>query len=255
MTINELERRFQNVQALLSAEEQQAIQQGIDKFKSGWYVHAAQYFFLGTFYAPISPLFTALLWIIGAFPFLCFPVTTFMFGNLRFFILCAKNNSDNAYLCRDVYLAVYYTVFFTVLFPLWLLTDIIWFLSVIFVLPFLFLGLILLELVVLPCGLCYYRCQRLNESGVFALKWKVKLVSSRLYHHYNKQTITTTMFDMAVDVSLPRISLCRSIFRNPVAGIFNGIHWQTYSYGNIDSVEHLTAEEVQMYEVLKQMNP
>ena len=166
-----------------------------------------------------------------------------MFIWLHFLILYAKNDSDNAYLCRDICSAVFGTVLFTVLFPLWLLTDIIWFLCYIFVLPFLFLGLILLELVVLPCGLCYYGCQRLNESGVFALKWKVKLVSSRV------------KFDMAVDVSLPRVSLCRSIFRNPVAGVFNGINWQTYNYGNIDSVEHLTAEEVQMYEVLKQMNP
>ena len=243
MTIKELERRFENVQALLSAEEQQAIQQGIDKFKSGWYIKAEQLFFLGTFYAPISPLFTALFGIIGAFPFLCFPVTTLMLRMLRFFILCAKNNSDNAYLCIDIYVAVFYTVLFTVLFPLWLLTDIIWFLCYIFVLPFLFLGLILLELVVLPCGLCYYGCRRLNESGVFALKWKVKLVSS------------SVKFDMAVDVSLPRVSLCQSIFRNPVAGVFTGINWQTYSYGNIDSIKHLTAEEVQMYEVLKQMNP
>ena len=43
--------------------------------------------------------------------------------------------------------------------------------------------------------------------------------------------------------------------KSRVAGIFHGIYWHSYSYGNIDSVVYLTAEELQIYKVLKRTNP
>ena len=153
-------------------------------------------------------------------------------------------------------LAIYTAVCYTITFPLALLMDIFFLIfCLVFVLPLLFLVLVPVELALLFFGLCYYRCQRLKESGVFALKWKLKLISSVQTQQFGLQTLIITYFDTAVDVSLPRVSLCRSIFCNRVAGIFHGIYWHSYSYGNIDNVEHLTAEEVQMYEVLKRTNP
>ena len=236
------------MQSSLTSEEEQAIQQGINKFKSGWYVNAVQRFYLGTFYTPISPLFTALLWMVGSFPYCCFPMTSRVYYILCF--LCVK---DNTSLCIVIFSAILLSILSPAM--LLIIIDILFLLCAIFALPFLILGLILLELALLSCGLCYYRCRRLNKSGVFALKWKLKLISSVQRQHIGNQTLITTCFDTAVDVSLPRVSLCQSIFRNRVAGVFYGIYWLTYGYGNIDSVEHLTAEEVQMYEALQQINP
>ena len=233
--------RFESRKAKLSLEEQQAVQQGIDKFKSGWYIDAEQFFYFGTFYSPVSPLFTALMWIVIYFPYWCFPVTSRKYYVLR--SLCGK---DNQILC----LAILYMV----MFPLLLLYDMFILLVIVFVFPILLLGLLLVELALFFCGLCYYRCGRLRESSVFVLRWKVKLIVSRVKKCVAGRILITISLGDTVNISLTRASLCRSMFCNRLAGIFRGINWLTYGYGDIDSVEQLTADEMQMYQVLKQKN-
>ena len=233
------------MQYSLTLETQQAIQQGIDKFKSKWYVNAQQGIRVGTFYTPVSLLFTTLLLIICLFPCCCLCSMSTLLPYSMLYLFCGK---DNPYLCIFFFTAL----LFVILFPAILLFDIfLYFPTVILLIIFMFLGLILVELVILFFGLCYYGFRRLKEKGVFTLKWKLVLISSVQRQLYGDSIITTTRFDNAVEVTLPRASLGQGyrIFQ-----IFNGIDWDTYGYGDTDSVEHLTAEEVKMCELLKEAN-
>ena len=59
-TVEELERRYQKHMSRLRPEEDQAVRQVIDKFKKGWYTAIGSFEWIGTFYSPLSPLFTLL---------------------------------------------------------------------------------------------------------------------------------------------------------------------------------------------------
>ena len=57
-TVEELERRYQKHMSSLRPEEDQAVRQTIDQFKKGWYTAILAFEWIGTFYSPVSPLFT-----------------------------------------------------------------------------------------------------------------------------------------------------------------------------------------------------
>ena len=58
LTLEELERRYKKHKSRLRPEEDQTVRQVIDKFKEGWYIAILALDWIGTFYSPVSPLFT-----------------------------------------------------------------------------------------------------------------------------------------------------------------------------------------------------
>ena len=57
-TVEELEHRYQKHMFSLRPEEDQAVKQVIDDFKKGWYIEILAFEWIGTFYSPVSSLFT-----------------------------------------------------------------------------------------------------------------------------------------------------------------------------------------------------
>ena len=247
-TVEELERRYEKEQARLSHKENQNIRQTIERFKRGWYIGVSTKHMMGTFYTPWSPFFTLLLYFTipcVTCPTALFPLTTYLF-------MCFLRK-DNHTICLAYTVALF--------FPLIILMDIIWFLMyIILASVVLLIFALLFEPLVFMVGMCWYRCGRLEEVGVFVYRCKLLLITaqgkaSRTYTTSTgtkTRTVRLTKYDVGGDLILPRASLCRTIFCNPIVSIFENLDWSDYSYGEMADHLFLSAEEVKMYNQRRQ---
>ena len=228
LTVEELERRHQKYMSRLRPEENQAVRQVIDKFKKGWYTAITGFEWMGTFYSPVSPLFTLLflnLREILSMPFTC----CFCKG------LCSKGTPSICAICLLPILLL--------ILPLFVVLELV---RLMFhVLGLLMLSLLAtpLELIVFLCGMCYYRFGRLRKCGVFVYGCKLKFIIVR-----NNRTLLAAN---GAKLAFHHASFCRTTFCNPITAIFKNIKWDEYSYGDIQGV-HLSAREVEMYELYQQ---
>ena len=223
-TVEELEHRYQKHMSSLRPEENQAVRQVIDKFKKGWYTAITGFEWMGTFYSPVSPLFTLL------------------FLNLRE-ILSMRFTCDFCKgLCRKGTPSIC-TICLLPIFPLCFVIELVR-----LVIPVLGMFVLLLlatplELIVFLCGMCYYRFGRLRKCGVFVYGCKLKFIIVR-----NNRTLLAAN---GAKLAFHHASFCRTTFCNPITAIFKNIKWDEYSYGDIQGV-HLSAREVEMYSLYQQ---
>ena len=246
LTVEELERRYQQQQGRLRVEEDQALQQAIEKFKKGWYVDAQEAYHLGTFYIPFSPFFTFLMWTCTVL------ATRMFFFPLTFLLLRGLCVKDNPSLC----IAITALFFYPLLLPFDILATLcnvmVWFLVV---LP----CLLQLEIILFFGGLCYYACGRRRKiPGVFVLNWKLKLIvaqqSATKDYGTVRHTVILTKCDMGANLFLPHASLCRSIFCNPFHRVFKGLNWLQYGYGNLKDQRQISSREIQIYHLRVKQN-
>ena len=241
LTLDELERRYQKHQARLRPEEDQAVRQTIEKFKQGWYIGVEMYNSIETFYSPVCPLVTYLLCLVRIFQlhFVFFPLTSYM---IRSF--CRK---DNSRVCFAYAMIPFY--------PLLLSLDIIYLLTIVSLLMLILVVLILVEIAFLIGGLCKFGLKRLRTLGVFAYNCELKLViaegSAFCFYGFGYRYVYLIRSDKGAELKLPRASLCRTLFNNPIDNIFKNLDWDKYSYGDIENL-HLSTLEVQMYAVRQQ---
>ena len=247
-TVEELERRYQKEQARLSHKESQMIRQTIEKFKRGWYINVSIKHQMGTFYVPWSPLFSLVLFFI--IPCISPALAALMpFTSLLIRSLLRKDNHN---ICVAYMMAPF--------FPLLILMDVLCLLVYItMVVLVLLLIALLVEPLVIVVGMCWYGRGRLEEFGVFVYRCKVWLITaqgkaSRTYTsttgsttQTTTRTVRLTKYDVGGDLTLPRASLCRTIFNNPIVDIFENLNWSEYSYGEMADHLCLSAQEIKMY--------
>ena len=227
-TVEELDRRHQKYMSFLRPEENQAVRQVIDKFEKGWYTAIIASEWIGTFYSPLSPLFTLLFLSLREFlsmPFTC----CFCKG------LCRKG------------IPSIWTICLLPIFPLFFVIELV--ILIIRMVGMLVVSLLVtpLELIVFLCGMCYYRFGRLRKCGVFVYGCKLKFIIVR-----NNRSLLVTN---GAKLALHHASFCQLTFCNPITAIFKNINTnlKEYSYGDIQGV-HLSAREVEMYGLYQQEN-
>lgn len=242
LTLEELERRYQKYVSGFRPEEDEVVRQVIDKFKRGWYVAIQAKHLIGTFYSPISPLFT-LFFLLGQSTFLAqsMPFTTIIFKSL-----CRK---DTTIACCGYMMLLFY--------PLLVCFDLLILLTFLAALVILLLLAVLIELPVLIIGMCYYGLGRFQKCGCFVYRSELNLITAQgtatRSYGTGSRTVTLTKYDKGADFTLLHASLCRTIFCNPVIHMFKNLNWAEYSYGNIEGT-YLSTREVQMYGVRQQQS-
>ena len=227
LTVEELERRYQKYKSRLRPEEDQAVRQAIDIFKQSWYLAIGALDWIGTFYSPVSPLFTLFFILFREAIKILMPFT---------YSFCKQ-------LCRKE-ISTFCIIYMLPLFPFCFVREL--FKLIISVLGL--LGLLLLaipvELLVFLGGMCYYRLGRLRKCGMFVYSCKLRLLATG--DHGTNKTCGNSSYDEA-KLILPHASLCRTTFCNSFTAIFKNIHRDNYSYGDIQGL-HLSAREVEMYQ-------
>lgn len=245
LTVEELERRYRKQQARTRPEEDQAIRQAIENFRNGWYIGVAIGHTMGTFYSPLSLLFT---WLV------LFPIQLYAQPNLllpfTFYIVRSFLRKDNHSLCY----AYVSAAFFPLLFPI----DILWLLLMMFGILLVMLIVLLVEIPIFIIGICWYRCRRLQKLGVFVYHCNLSLITAQgsAIRSYGTTTrkVTVTQYNIGAELTLPHASLCRTAFRNPVVNIFGNLHWLEYSYGDIEDDVVLSMDDVQMYKLRQEQS-
>jgi len=243
LTLEELERRYQKYVSGFRPEEDLIVRQVIDKFKRGWYVAIQAKHLIGTFYSPISPLFT-LFFRLGQSSFLApsMPFTTIIFKSL-----CRK---DTTIACCGYTMLLFY--------PLLICFDLLVLLVFLASIVVVLLLVALIELPVLIIGMCYFGLGRFQKCGCFVYRSELNLITAQgtatRSYGTSSRTVTLTKYDISADqFTLLHASLCRTIFCNPVIRMFKNLNWAEYSYGDIEGA-YLSTREVQMYGVRQQQS-
>ena len=221
LTLEELDRRYQKHKSRLRPEEDQAVRQVIDKFKSGWYIEIQARHWIETFYSPVSPLFALFFLFVKWSPW-CMPVTYLLMCKP----LCRKNNPV---ICVTI-----------INLPGFLLL----FLAELLALPFYVLLMLMLLVLVIPLellvflgGMCYYRLGRLRKCGVFVHGCKFKLIIAQGGGGNASRSVMITTYDDGGKYLLPHASFCWTIFFNPIIDIFKNLKSAEYSYGDIKGMQ------------------
>ena len=227
----------------LRPEEDQVVRQVIDKFKRGWYVNIQAKHLIGTFYSPISIVLTLFCLLIQSTLLAQLaPFTTIIFKSL-----CRK---DNPKACLT-----YVTL---LLYPLLACLDLLCVLVGLVLFVVLLLLAVLIELPVFMVGMCYYGLGRLRKCGLFVYHCELNLITAqgtatRWYGISSYHSVMLTKYDKGAHLMLLHASLCRTIFCNPIIRMFKNLHWEEYSYGDIEGA-YLSTREVQMYGVCQQQS-
>ena len=243
LTLEELERRYQKYVSEFRPEEDQVVRQVIDKFKRGWYVDIQAKHLIGTFYSPISPLFTLFCLLVhSTFLAQLASFTTYIFKSL-----CRK---DSTKACLG-YVSL-------LLYPLLGGFDLLVVLAGLALVVILILLFALIELPILLIGMCYYGLGRFQKCGCFVYCSQLNLITAQgtATHWYgisSYHTVSLAKYEKAAYLTLLHASLCRTIFCNPVIRMFKNMNWAEYSYGDIEGA-YLSTREVQMYGVRQQQS-
>ena len=234
LTVEELDRRYQKHKSRLRSEEDQAVSQVIDKFKKGSYIEIQAVHWIGTFYSPVSPLFTVFFYLVMVAPMLFMPFTYTIYK-----ALCKK---DNPTICTTISMLPF--------FPLFYAAELLSMFGMLYMLVFLLLVLPALELLVFLGGICYYQFGRLQKCGVFVYHCKLRLIT---VPGLGTKTHGNVSFDNGAKLVLHHASLCRTTFCNPITAIFKNIKLDDYSYGDVQGL-YLSAREVEVYDLHQQQS-
>ena len=227
LTVEELERRYQKHKSRLRPEEDQAVRQAIDIFKEGWYVAIGAFDWIGTFYSPVSPLFTLFFILVREAIKVLMPFT---------YSFCKQ-------LCRKE-ISTFCTICMLPLFPVCFVRELLRLIIYVLCLLVLLLLAIPVELLVFLGGMCYYRLGRLQKCGMFVYSCKLSFLYKK--GHGTNKTYGNFSCDEAKLV-LHHASLCQTTFCNPFTAVFKNIRRNEYSYGDIQGLR-LSAQEVEMYQ-------
>ena len=192
--LEELNYRYKRYEGIMLLEEKQAMQQVMEKFQNGLYISITLTQSIGTFYSPVSLVFTLLRFGCR----LLFPATQSWMRWVGF--VPRRQNLRLIFFCLFILFDI---IIMLVVYPL----------------------LLIIELVLILCSFIFcYGLFMLYKYGMFVYSFKVYLVTDAR----NQRNFTTpfqfTEKVLAANVSITRAPLKRILCTQPVAKMFKDMN-------------------------------